>query len=52
LREFFRPRRRAPRFVVDIRQQRLAASGRRQLEVETGTWARLTAAIGRVLEMA
>jgi transcriptional regulator len=31
---------------------RLTASGRRQLEVETETWARLTAAIGRVLEMA
>jgi DNA-binding PadR family transcriptional regulator len=31
---------------------RLTASGRRQLEVETETWARLTAAIGRVLERA
>jgi transcriptional regulator len=31
---------------------RLTASGRRQLEVETETWARLTAAIGRVLKMA
>ena len=31
---------------------RLTASGRRQLEWETETWARLTAAIGRVLEMA
>jgi transcriptional regulator len=31
---------------------RLTASGRRQLEVETETWARLAAAIGRVLEMA
>ena len=31
---------------------RLTASGRRQLEAETETWARLTAAIGRVLEMA
>jgi transcriptional regulator len=31
---------------------RLTASGRRRLEVETETWARLTAAIGRVLEMA
>lgn len=31
---------------------RLTASGRRQLEVETETWARLTAAVGRVLEMA
>jgi transcriptional regulator len=31
---------------------RLTASGRRQLEVETETWARLTAAIGRVLETA
>jgi transcriptional regulator len=31
---------------------RLTASGRRQLEVETETWARLTAAIGRVIEMA
>jgi transcriptional regulator len=31
---------------------RLTASGRRQLGVETETWARLTAAIGRVLEMA
>ena len=29
-----------------------AISGRRQLEVETETWARLTAAIGRVLERA
>ena len=31
---------------------RLTASGRKQLEVETETWARLTAAIGRVLKMA
>ena len=31
---------------------RLTASGRRQLAVETHTWARLTAAIGRVIEMA
>ena len=31
---------------------RLTASGRRQLEVETETWARLTAAIGRVLKTA
>jgi transcriptional regulator len=31
---------------------RLTASGRRQLGVETETWARLTAAIGRVLERA
>ena len=30
----------------------LTASGRGQLEVETETWARLTAAIGRVLELA
>ncbi len=30
----------------------LTAAGRRQLEVETETWARLTGAIGRVLEMA
>ena len=31
---------------------RLTAAGRKQLELETGNWARLTAAIGRVLEMA
>ena len=31
---------------------RLTASGRKQLELETDQWARLTAAIGRVLEMA
>jgi PadR family transcriptional regulator PadR len=31
---------------------RLTASGRKQLEHETDTWARLCAAIGRVLEMA
>ncbi len=31
---------------------RLTASGRRQLEQETDNWARLSAAIGRVLEMA
>jgi len=31
---------------------RLTASGRKQLEVETLNWARLTGAIGRVLEMA
>lgn len=31
---------------------RLTASGRKQLERETKTWNRLTAAIGRVLEMA
>jgi len=31
---------------------RMTASGRRQLDVETETWARLTAAVGRVLEMA
>jgi transcriptional regulator len=31
---------------------RLTASGRRQLEVEAQTWARLTAAIGRVIGMA
>jgi transcriptional regulator len=30
----------------------LTAPGRRQLEAETESWARLTAAIGRVLEMA
>src|SRR5579862_7401210 len=30
----------------------LTATGRRQLEVETLNWARLTGAIGRVLEMA
>ena len=30
----------------------LTASGRRQLDVETENWGRLTAAIGRVLEMA
>ncbi|PYT21118.1 MAG: PadR family transcriptional regulator [Acidobacteria bacterium] len=31
---------------------RLTASGRKQLELETENWARLAAAIGRVLEMA
>jgi PadR family transcriptional regulator PadR len=31
---------------------RLTASGRKQLELETDNWARLTAAIGRVLEEA
>ena len=31
---------------------RLTAAGRKQLEVETGDWARLAAAIGRVLEEA
>jgi PadR family transcriptional regulator PadR len=31
---------------------RLTAAGRKQLGLETETWARLTAAIGRVLEMA
>jgi PadR family transcriptional regulator len=31
---------------------RLTASGRKQLEQETKDWAHLTAAIGRVLEMA
>ncbi len=31
---------------------RLTASGRKQLEVETQNWARLTGAIGRILEMA
>jgi PadR family transcriptional regulator PadR len=31
---------------------RLTASGRKQLEVEKETWARLTAAIGRILELA
>jgi DNA-binding PadR family transcriptional regulator len=31
---------------------RLTASGRKQLGVETESWARLTAAIGRVLEQA
>jgi PadR family transcriptional regulator PadR len=31
---------------------RLTASGRKQLQVETQNWARLTGAIGRVLEMA
>jgi transcriptional regulator len=31
---------------------RLTAAGRKQLELETDQWARLTAAIGRVLEMA
>ena len=30
----------------------LTPTGRKQLEVETETWARLTGAIGRVLEMA
>ena len=31
---------------------RMTASGRKQLERETDNWARLSAAIGRVLEMA
>ena len=31
---------------------RLTASGRKQLERETNAWARLSAAIGRVLELA
>ncbi len=31
---------------------KLTAAGRKQLDVETETWARLTGAIGRVLEMA
>ena len=31
---------------------RLTASGRKQLERETSEWARLSAAIGRVLELA
>jgi PadR family transcriptional regulator PadR len=31
---------------------RLTAAGRKQLETETDTWARMAAAIGRVLEMA
>jgi transcriptional regulator len=31
---------------------RLTAAGRKQLEHETDAWSRLTAAIGRVLEMA
>jgi len=31
---------------------RLTAAGRKQLDLESETWARLTAAIGRVLEMA
>jgi PadR family transcriptional regulator PadR len=31
---------------------RLSASGRKQLRLETETWARLTIAIGRVLNMA
>jgi PadR family transcriptional regulator PadR len=31
---------------------RLTAGGRKQLEVETETWAQMTAAIGRVVEMA
>ncbi len=31
---------------------RLTAAGRKQLEQETDNWARLSAAIGRVLEMA
>src|ERR1022692_1216061 len=31
---------------------RLTASGRKQLELEADQWARLTAAIGRVLELA
>jgi transcriptional regulator len=31
---------------------KLTAAGRKQLEVETKTWARMAGAIGRVLEMA
>src|SRR5713226_6626836 len=31
---------------------RLTATGRKQLELETETWARMTGAIGRVLELA
>src|SRR5580693_5449146 len=31
---------------------RLTAAGRKQLELETQTWARLSVAIGRILEMA
>src|SRR6267142_3022340 len=31
---------------------RLTAAGRKQLEHETGNWARLTTAIGRILELA
>ncbi len=31
---------------------RLTPSGRKQLELETETWARMTGAIGRVLDMA
>lgn len=31
---------------------RLTASGRKQLEAERANWARLTAAIGRILELA
>lgn len=31
---------------------RLTAAGRKQLERETDTWARFTAAIGRILELA
>src|SRR5215472_11047279 len=31
---------------------RLTAAGRKQLELEAGNWARLCAAIGRVLELA
>src|SRR5215475_5128893 len=31
---------------------RLTAAGRKQLSIETDQWARLTAAIGRVLELA
>src|ERR1035438_6318155 len=31
---------------------RITASGRKQLELETGDWERLSAAIGRVLKMA
>jgi PadR family transcriptional regulator, regulatory protein PadR len=31
---------------------RLSASGRKQLQLETETWGRLTTAIGRVLDMA
>jgi len=31
---------------------RLTAAGRKQLEVETRTWARMAGAIGRVIEMA
>jgi len=34
------------------RYYQLTAAGRRQLEIETENWDRLTAAIGRVLRMA